>query len=79
MTLQPNFENLKGCVVLTVLLQVPHELKSCTSILDHMKEDVMKIQQQNTWKRFSNFRKDPDHIAGFQVKLNALVSMFYIF
>jgi len=43
-----------------------------------MKEDVRKIQQQNTWKRFANFRKDPDHIAGFQVKLNALVSLFYI-
>ena len=35
----------------------------------------MKIQQQNTWKRFANFREDLDHIAGFQVKLNALVSI----
>jgi len=35
----------------------------------------MKIQQQTPWKRLANFRKDPEHIEGFQVKLNALVSM----
>jgi hypothetical protein len=79
LTLQSNFENLKGCVVLIVLLWILPGLKSCTSTLDYMKEDVMKIQQQNTWKRFSNFEKDQEHIAGLQVKLNALVSMFHIY
>ena len=29
LTLQPNFENLKGCVVLTVLLCMLSGLKSC--------------------------------------------------
>ena len=50
-------------------------VKSCTSILDYMKEDVMKIQR----RRFANFRKDQEHIADFQVKVNALVSMFHIY
>jgi hypothetical protein len=36
----------------------------------------MEIQQQNTWKRLANFKKDQEHIVGLQVKLNALVSMF---
>jgi hypothetical protein len=76
--LQSNLENLKGCVVLIVSLWICPKLESCTSILDHLKEDVIKIQQQNTWKRFANFRKDQEHIADFQVKLNALVSMHYI-
>ena len=40
-----------------------------------MKEDMMKIQQQNPWKRFANLRKDQEHIADFQIKLNALVSI----
>ena len=55
------------------------ELKSCTSILEHMKEDVMKIQQQTPCKRLANFRKDSEHIEGFHVKLNALVSIFDIY
>ena len=76
MTLQPNFENLNRSVVLMVLLWIPPRLKSCTSILGHLKEDVMKIQQQNT---FPNFKKDQEHIAELQVKLNALVSMLYIY
>ena len=50
-------------------------VKSCTSILDYMKKDVMKIQQC----RFANFREDQEHIADFQVKVNALVSMFHIY
>ena len=54
-------------------------MKSCTSILDHLKEDVMKIQQQNTRKTVPNFKKDQEHIAGLQVKLNALVSMFQLY
>ena len=49
------------------------------SILHHLKEHVMKIKEENTWRRFSNFKKDQEHIAGLQAKLNALVSMFYIF
>ena len=53
-------------------------VKSCTSILDHMKEDVMKIQRWSLW-RFANFRKVQEHIADFQVKVNALVSMFHIY
>ena len=59
-----------------VLLWILPGLKSCTSILDHLKEDVMKIQQQNTRKTVPNFKKDQEHIAGLQVKLNALVSMY---
>ena len=54
-------------------------MKSCTSILDHLKEDVMKIQQQNTRKTVPNFKKDQEHIAGLQIKLNALVSMFRLY
>ena len=54
-------------------------MKACTSILDHLKEDVMKIQQQNTRKTVPNFKKDQEHIAGLQVKLNALVSMFHVY
>ena len=73
MTLQSNLENLKRCVVLTVLLWIPPGLKSCTSILEHMKGDVMKIQQQTPYESFANLRKDTEHIAGFQVKLNAHV------
>ena len=38
----------------------------------------MKIQQQTPWKRLANFRKDPEHIEGFQVKLNAFVSMIIL-
>ena len=38
----------------------------------------MKIQQQTPWKRLTNFRKDPEHIEGFQVKLNALVSIIML-
>ncbi|EDR06816.1 uncharacterized protein LACBIDRAFT_299706 [Laccaria bicolor S238N-H82] len=53
LTLQPNFDNLRG-------------------ILDHLKEEVIKIQQQNPYKRLANFRKDQEYIADFQVKLNAL-------
>ena len=79
LTLQPNLENLKGCVVLVVLLWILPGLKSCTSILDHLKEDVMNIQQQNMWKRLGNVKKEQEHIAGFQAKLNALVSMFHIY
>ena len=62
-----------------VSLWILSRLKSCTSILDQLKEDVMKIQQQNTWERFSNFRKDQEHIADFQVKLNSLVSISHVF
>ena len=72
---QHNFENLKGCVVLMVLLCQLPGLKLCTSILDHLKEEVMKIQKQ---KRFPNFKKDKEHIASLQGKLDALVSMFQI-
>ena len=78
MTLQPNFENLKGSVVLMVLLRILPGFKSCTSVLDHLKEDVMKIQQQNTWRRFPNFKKDQEDIAGMQVKLNTVVSTLHI-
>jgi len=74
LTLQPNFENLKWCVVLMMLLWILPALMSCTSILNHLKEDVIKIQQQNT---FPNLKNDQEHIAGLQVKLNALVSIFY--
>ena len=79
LTLQPNFENMKGCVVLMVLLWIPPGLKFCTSILDHLKEDVIKIQQQNMWKRFANFRKDQECIADFRVRLNLLVSLYAIY
>ena len=78
MALQSNLENLKGCVVLKVLLWLPPELKSCTSILDHMKEVVMKIQQQNTLNTLFNIRRDQKQIVGLQAKLNALVRMFHI-
>ncbi|KIK04084.1 hypothetical protein K443DRAFT_4898 [Laccaria amethystina LaAM-08-1] len=58
--------------------QVPSTLQSnfedLKGILEHMKEDVMKIQQQTPWKRLANFRKDPEHIEGFQAKLNALAN-----
>ncbi|EDR06794.1 uncharacterized protein LACBIDRAFT_299673 [Laccaria bicolor S238N-H82] len=66
LTFQHSFENLKGCVVLFCKLP---GLKLCTSILDHLKEDVMKIQNQ---KGFPNFKKDQEHIASLQGKLNAL-------
>ena len=79
LTLQPNFENLKGCVVLMMLLWILPGFISSNSILNHLKEDVMEIQQQNTWKRLANFKKDQEHIAGLQVKLNALVRMFRIY
>ena len=79
LTLKPNFGNLKGCVVLTVLLWILPALKSSTSILDDLKEDVMKIQQQNTWQRLPNFKKDQEYIAGLKVKLNAFVSRFHIY
>ena len=62
-----------------VLLCILPGLKLYTSVLDHLKEDVMKIQQQDTCRRFSNFKKDQEHIAGLQVKLNALVSTFYMY
>ena len=62
-----------------VLLWIPHGLKLCARILDHLKEDVMKIQQQNTRKTVLNLKKDQEHIAGLHVKLNALVSMFHIY
>ena len=58
-----------------VLLWKLPGLKLCLSILDHLKEDVMKIQRQ---ERFPNFRKDQEHIASLQGKLNAFVSMFHI-
>ena len=79
LTLQPKFEDLKRCVVLTVPLWILPGLKSCTSILGHLNEDVMRIQQQSTWKRFADFRRDQEHIADFQLKLNALVSMYHIY
>ena len=66
-------------MVLTVLLCILPGLKLCTSILEELKEDVMKIQQQATWKRLANFEKDQEYIAGLQVKLNALVSMFHTY
>ena len=75
LTLQPNFEDVKGCVVLMVLLWILPGLKSFTSILDHLKEDVMKIEQQNTMGTVPNFKKDQEHIAGLEVTLNALVNM----
>ena len=66
-------------MVLMVLLWIVPGLKPCTSILDHLKGDVMKIQQQNTWKIVPNFKKDQEHIVDLQVKLNAVVSMFCIY
>ena len=60
-------------MVFTVLLWITSGLKSCISILEYMKEDVMKIQKQIPYKTSANLRKDMEHIAGFQVKLNALV------
>ena len=78
-TLEPDFDNLRGCVILMVLLWIPLWLKSCPSILDHLKEDVIKIQQQNPYKRFADVRKDQDYIADFQVGLNALVSVYHIY
>ena len=47
--------------------------------MDHLKEDVIKIQQQNPYKRFADVRKDQDYIADFQVGLNALVSLYHIY
>ncbi|EDR13080.1 uncharacterized protein LACBIDRAFT_381489 [Laccaria bicolor S238N-H82] len=41
-------------------------------ILEHMKEDVTKIQQQNLYMSIANLGKDTEHIASFQVELNAL-------
>ena len=66
-------------MVLTALLCILPGLKLCTSILEKVKEDVMKIQQQNTRKTVPNFKKNQEHIAGLQVKLNALVSMFHVY
>ena len=51
--------------------------ESCTSVVDHLKEEVMKIQQRNTWKGLANFKKDQEYIKGLQVKINALVSMIH--
>ena len=51
--------------------------ESCTSVVDHLKEEVMKIQQWNTWNGLANFKKDQEYITGFQVKINALVSMIH--
>ena len=47
--------------------------------MDHLKEDVIMIQQQNPYKRFADARKDQDYIADFQVGLNALVSVYHIY
>ena len=66
-------------MVLMVLLWILPGLKPCTRILDHLKEDMMKIQQQNTWMIVPNFKKDQEHIVGLQVKLNEVVSMFCIY
>ena len=65
-------------MVLMVLLWISLQLKSCTSMLEQMKEDVMKIQQQTPWKRLAKFRKDLEHIERFQVELNALVSIIML-
>ena len=65
-------------MVLMVLLWISLRLKSCTSMLEQMKEDVMKIQQQTPWKRLAKFRKDLEHIERFQVELNALVSIIML-
>ena len=62
-------------MVFTVLLWLLSGLKSSISILEYMKEDVMKIQKQIPYKTSANLRKDMEHITGFQVKLNALVSI----
>ena len=62
----------------TVLLWILSGLKSCISILEYMKEDVMKIQKQIPYKTSANLRKDMEHIAGFQVKLNALVRIMML-
>ena len=35
----------------------------------------MKIQQQALCERLSSLGKDPEYMEGFQVKLNALVSI----
>ncbi|EDR01074.1 uncharacterized protein LACBIDRAFT_395470 [Laccaria bicolor S238N-H82] len=47
-------------------------LENLKGVLDNLKEDVIKIQQQNTWKRLANFKKDQEYIAGLQAKLNVL-------
>ena len=60
-------------MVLKVLLLNLPGLTVYLSILDHLKEDVMKIQRQ---ERFPNFKKDQEHIASLQGKLKVLVSMF---
>ncbi|EDR12082.1 uncharacterized protein LACBIDRAFT_314289 [Laccaria bicolor S238N-H82] len=55
-----------------VPLTLQSNVENLKGILDHMKEDVMKIQQQTSFKRVANFRKDPEQIERFQAKLNAL-------
>ncbi|KIJ97428.1 hypothetical protein K443DRAFT_105698 [Laccaria amethystina LaAM-08-1] len=55
-----------------VPLTLQPNFKNLKGILDYLKEDVIKIQQQNTWRRFPNFKKDQEQIVGLQVKLNAL-------
>ncbi|EDQ98654.1 uncharacterized protein LACBIDRAFT_298369 [Laccaria bicolor S238N-H82] len=55
-----------------ILLTLQPNFDNLRCILDHLKEEVIKIQQQNPCKRFANFRKDQEYIADFQVKLNAL-------
>ena len=47
------------------------------SVVDHLKEEVMKIQQRNTWKGLAKFKTDQEYITGMQVKINALVSMIH--
>ena len=54
-------------------------MKFYTSILDHMKANVIKIQQRGPLKRLMTSRKDQKYIADFQVELNALVSLYHIF
>ncbi|EDR03924.1 uncharacterized protein LACBIDRAFT_306600 [Laccaria bicolor S238N-H82] len=56
-------------------LTLQSNVENLKGILDHMKENVMKIQQQTSFKRVANFRKDPEQIEGFQARLNALASL----
>ncbi|EDR02557.1 uncharacterized protein LACBIDRAFT_393910 [Laccaria bicolor S238N-H82] len=52
-----------------VLSTLQSNFENLKGFLDHLKEDVMKIQQQN---RFPNFQNDQKRIAKLQVELNAL-------
>ncbi|EDR06780.1 uncharacterized protein LACBIDRAFT_299652 [Laccaria bicolor S238N-H82] len=66
---QATYQYNKSQILL--MLQKPN-FDNLRGILDHLKGDAIKIQQQNPYKGLANFRKDQEYIADFQVKLNAL-------